>query len=208
LNEAQQFFPKKMKLVDGKEIPDNVSWFLVHQNVQNLAQDFRMQVLSKSPILMAALLKRTNTLEEFNDREAEITEIYSREGPEWNPVYVYYHVYTNFSSSKFYTINALHSKPWSIVSASTPTDCFVIMTETTIINSIDPVLLQRYTGKGIKQWLTNGNRGMREPKSLCQKYLVKWLRSEISSKQGSYELKQNCLPYSETILDGLLLFKC
>ena len=60
-------------------------------------------------------------------------------------------------------MNALHSKPWSIVPSSAPTDSFVLMTETAIIKQIDPRMLERFTGLTKEQWLTNGNQGMREP---------------------------------------------
>ena len=71
--------------------------------------------------------------------------------------------YTHLNRTKFYAVNALHTKPWIIVPTSSPTDSFIMMTETSIIKLINSKMLEKYTGMNIKKWLTVANQGMREP---------------------------------------------
>ena len=128
-------------------------------NAQTIAQNLRLQTISKLSILTASIANQTDSDDEAKDKE--IREIFDRkEAHGWNHV------------SKFYEINKLHPKPWVLVPKSGPKDSFVMITETAIIRNMDPEMLENATGISKENWLTdNRGRGMKEPQGSFLKFL-------------------------------------
>ena len=151
LNEASLFF------LD--ENTPKVDEHIFELNAQTIAQNLRLQIISKLSILTASIANQTDSDDEAKDKE--IREIFDRkEAHGWNHV------------SKFYEINKLHPKPWVLVPKSGPKDSFVMITETAIIRNMDPEMLESATGISMNNWLTdNKGRGMKEPQGSFLKFL-------------------------------------
>ena len=130
-------------------------------NAQTIAQNLRVQIISKLSILTAAISNQTDSDDEAAAKDREIREINDRKEVDgWNHV------------SKFYKINKLHPKPWVLVPKSGPKDLFVMITETAIIRNMDPEMLERATGISMDNWLTdNQGRGIKEPQGSFLKFL-------------------------------------
>ena len=96
LNEASLFF------LD--ENTPKVDELIFELNAQTIAQNLRLQTISKLSKLTAAIANQTDSDSEAAAKDKEIREIFDRkEAHGWNHV------------SKFYEINKLHPKPWVFV---------------------------------------------------------------------------------------------